>query len=254
MDPWRQLTDELDRWHGDGRVATLWWRDDDAVEPTPALERLLEAHARHAVPVALAVIPARAGAALAGALEPHPGIAVLQHGYAHDDHSNEGERAIELGGQRRRARVVADLEKGRDTLRELFPGRVLPVLVPPWNRIAAELVADLPRLGFRGLSRFAPRRHREPTAGLLETNCHADLVDWRGGRRFRGTTRTLDQLCGHLAARREGRADASEPSGVLSHHLVHDDDCWRFLDRLLELCGAHPGARWLDTDAACLAP
>ena len=28
-------------------------------------------------------------------------------------------------------------------------------------------------------------------------------------------------------------ADPTEPTGLLSHHLVHDEACWDFLDRLL---------------------
>ena len=251
---WRRLTAELDRWRADGRVATLWWRDDDARVPSAALDRLVDVHARHGVPLALAAIPVGAGEALAARLEPHPGIAVLQHGYAHENHAGEGERAIELGGQRRRERIAAELDEGRERLRALFPAPLLPVLVPPWNRIAAEVIPELPALGFRALSRFAPRARHEICAGLRETNCHVDLVDWRGGRRFRGEARTLDALRAHLEARREGRVDAGEPSGILSHHLVHDEDGWRFLDALMEACTRHPGARWLDARTACLGP
>lgn len=253
MRPWQRLTAELDRWQAESRVATLWWRDDDAVEPTPALERLLDLRDRHGVPLALATIPARAEEALARRLEPHPGIAVFQHGYAHDNHAGEGERAIELGGERRRERVVVDLEKGRDRLRALFPARLLPVMVPPWNRIADELFPELRALGFRALSSFAPRPRREVITGLLQTNCHADLVNWRGGRGFRGEGATIDQICDHLRARREGRVDGWEATGILTHHLVHDAACWRFLDALLDLGCRHPGARWLDGDEACLA-
>lgn len=254
MDSWWQLMAELDRWHQEGRMVTLWWRDDDAVVPTPALDRLLALHARYHVPLALAVIPAGAGAALAERLEPYPRIAVLQHGYAHKNHAGEGERAIEMGGPGRRRRAGAELREGSAALRACFGARLLPVIVPPWNRVAEEIVPDLAPLGFRALSRFAPRARREAAAGLLETNCHVDLIDWRGGRRFRGVDSTLAQLRGHLTARREGGADAAEPSGILTHHLVHDEDCWRFLEALLERCHDHPGVRWLDAGAACLAP
>ena len=39
---WAQLEQALSRWTQAGRVADFWLRDDDAVEPSPALERLLE--------------------------------------------------------------------------------------------------------------------------------------------------------------------------------------------------------------------
>ena len=35
---WAVLGDELARWREAGRSATFWWRDDDAVQRTPALE------------------------------------------------------------------------------------------------------------------------------------------------------------------------------------------------------------------------
>jgi hypothetical protein len=248
------LSDELDRWHGCGRTATLWWRDDDAVAVTAALDRLLDVHRRCGTALALASIPAQAEEELAERLESYPAIAVLQHGYAHKNYANEGERAIELGGNRRREDVVADLRRGWGRLGVLFPERLLPVMVPPWNRISPELFPDLRALGFRALSCLAPRPRREAVAGLLQANCHADLVDWRSGRRFRGEERTLDQICTHLRARRNARVDASEATGVLTHHLDHDEGCWRFLETLIERCSRHPGARWLEAEEACLRP
>ena len=41
MGEWSDLEAELEAWRCRGRRATFWWRDDDAVEATPALERLL---------------------------------------------------------------------------------------------------------------------------------------------------------------------------------------------------------------------
>ena len=77
---WRDFSEELNSWGAEGRIATLWWRDDDAAAPCRELDGLLRA--AEGVPVALAVIPALAGSALAAWLEecaPEP-IRVLQHG------------------------------------------------------------------------------------------------------------------------------------------------------------------------------
>src|SRR6185503_10933091 len=82
---WDALDAELERWRAAGRVATFWWRDDDAVTDTPALRRLLELRASLDVPLALAVIPANADAALAALVPPE--VAVLQHGFAHRNHA-----------------------------------------------------------------------------------------------------------------------------------------------------------------------
>src|SRR5207247_4242563 len=78
---WPDLVDELDRWGLAGRVAMLWWRDDDAVTVTPQLNKLLELAGE--VPVALAVIPALARPELATALRGWPLVAVMQHGWQH---------------------------------------------------------------------------------------------------------------------------------------------------------------------------
>lgn len=250
---WRALADELDAWRRAGRVATLWWRDDDAAAPTPALDRLLDLAARHELGVALAVIPARAGAPLGERLARSPEHAVLQHGYAHANHARAGERALELGGDRDPRALLSDLSRGFAHLRALFAAQALPVMVPPWNRLCPALLEPIGRLGcYRALSTFAARARREPVAGLLQVNCHVDIIDWRAGRGFRGDARALADLCAHLRARREGRVDADEPSGVLTHHLDHDPGCWRFLDALLALTREHPAVRWLDATEACL--
>ncbi|MGO7418364.1 polysaccharide deacetylase, partial [Rhizobium ruizarguesonis] len=41
MMAWDPLRRELDLWQAAGRVARFWLRDDDAVEPTLALEMLI---------------------------------------------------------------------------------------------------------------------------------------------------------------------------------------------------------------------
>ena len=252
MSEWTRLADELDQWCCEGRMATLWWRDDDAVTVTPAFERLLELHRHHGVTPALAVIPAPAEDTLVAKLESHPQIAVLQHGYAHKNYASEGERAIEVGGRRHPREVIGDMEVGRDRLAGMFPDRFLPVMVPPWNRVAPGLLAGLRDLGFRALSTFAARSQAQAVPGMHQTNCHLDVIDWRAGRCFRGEARLLRSLCDQLLARRTGSVDAREPTGVLSHHLAHDEACWRFLGALLEFCARHPAVRWLEPARACL--
>src|SRR5581483_2461357 len=146
-DPWHALEAELDRWHGEGNIAELWWRDDDAVAPSAALDRLL-ALGGGAIPMALAVIPAGAEPALAERLAGEDRVAVLQHGYAHDNHRPPGERASEFGGDRPRDEETRALTRGSGGLRRLFGARFVPALVPPWNRIDAGLVPALAGLGF----------------------------------------------------------------------------------------------------------
>ena len=243
---WKQLETELDAWAESGREALIWWRDDDAVAATPALTRLLDLAAATTAPLALAVIPARAQPSLAAALRNHPAeTAVLQHGYAHDNHAGAAAKKCELVSPAARPGVIEELRRGREILSSLVAPRCRPVLVPPWNRLADDLVARLPGLGFTGLSTYAARPAAAPQPGLHQVNCHVDILQWRPERRFLGTAAALDLLVGHLAAKRRGTADPDEPSGLLSHHLVHDTAAWEFLDRLLRHLVRHPAARLL---------
>ena len=81
---WTDLAIELDHWTAAGRQASFWWRDDDAVAWTPALERLLAR--AEGLPVALAVIPGEAEPALGEALAEFDGVRALQHGWRHENH------------------------------------------------------------------------------------------------------------------------------------------------------------------------
>jgi len=242
------LRRELDAWQAAGLRASLWWRDDDTIEPTPALKTLLALQQDSAVPLALAVVPARASKALPSALG-DGALAVLQHGYAHENHAPPTEKKSELGVHRPAPIVIGELATGWDTLSKLFGPRALPVLVPPWNRIAPYLVPMLPELHYAGLSSFGPRQRRHPVRGLLAVNAHVDVIDWRGGRGFVGHAKAVAALCERLAARREATADRDEPTGLLTHHLVHDRATWSFLTELFAQTVRHPGAIWLHAGA-----
>lgn len=224
-DPWQALADELDLWP---EPAEFWWRDDDAVAWSPALERLVEA--LDGVPFALAVIPTEAAADLPGT--------ILQHGWRHGNHAGPAEKKAEFGPHRPQETMLTELEAGRERLEALYGGRFLAVLAPPWNRIDPALAARLPAAGWRGLSVFRPRR------SPFETNAHVDPVAWRTHRGFRGEAEALGDIAAHLRARRTGTVDRSEPTGILSHHLVADEAGFAFFRELARFVAAHPRAGW----------
>ena len=246
MATWQDLDRELEAWLAAGRTATLWWRDDDATQPTPALARLLALAARFGQPLHLAVIPAQLETGVAGLLAGRPEVRVLQHGYAHIDHiASAGQGAAELGPGRPKAVLCGELAEGWRRLAAAGLPRLLPVLVPPWNRIASEVVAWLPGLGYRGLCTFGGRAGPEAAPGLLQVDSHCDPIRWKGGPRFCGLEAALEVLVGHLSARRSGRVDANEPSGILTHHLETDEATWAFMEELLARTAGRPGARWI---------
>ena len=132
---WDWLLRELDHWSESGRCADFWWRDDDAIDTSIQLDRLLQLSTRQNAPLALAVIPAQLKPALAGALQAHTRVSVLQHGYNHQSHAARGERKLEQGGTRGDDDILSDLRQGQEILRQQFGARFSAVLVPPWNRI-----------------------------------------------------------------------------------------------------------------------
>ena len=243
MADWAALDAELALWADAGRVAGLWWRDDDATVPSPALDTLLAIRARLGLPVALAVIPARAQASLAQRLSGEDGVTVWQHGWAHMNHAPVGAAKAELGPERPPAYVLGELARGWLALDQVFGTTGwMHALVPPHNRIAPPLAAALPQAGYVGLSAGLGPRARG-ARGVV--NAHVDIMDW-GTRRFAGEAVALGALVASLSAHRTGSADPDEPVGFLTHHLAHDDDAWRFTEAALARLAAHRAVRFSD--------
>ena len=245
---WEALMRELDLWTEDGRTATFWWRDDDAADQTQALEHLLELQHMLDVPLALAVIPAQATPRLQARLPISAQITVLQHGYAHTNFGDANARKIELDDSRPAAYVIGELATGTQAL-ECFSG-FLPVLVPPWNRIAPHLIPFLPELGFCGLSTLGPRQRLSPIPGLRANNVHLDIIDWHGRRTgtpggFLGADNILAKARANLEARRTGVVDASEATGLMTHHAVMEKESKEFVRAFIGRTKQHPAARWL---------
>jgi hypothetical protein len=244
---WSTLMGELDAWADAGRTASFWWRDDDAADHIPALDRLLELRVETGVPVALAVIPAIATNALRDRLANEPDASVLQHGYSHKDFNAGAGRKIELDDSRPAEYVIADLAMGGQAL-EKFTNRA-PVLVPPWNRIAPHLVPFLPEIGFQGLSTIGARKRETPIRGMRQNNVHLDVIDWRGkrtgvARGFMGADNIVSDTVNHLSARRAGDADPNEATGLMTHHGDMNDEMFVFVAEFVSRTRAHPAVVW----------
>jgi len=234
---WRPLVAELDRWEQHGKRARFWLRDDDAVIPTSALDRLLDLSGALAVPITLAVIPNETGPALARRLDNAPGVSVAVHGWSHENHASPGEKKLELGMHRGADAVLEELRAGSAHLSSLYSVRFTGLLVPPWNRIDAQLYPHLPGLGFTGLSTFGPE-HNLPVPAI---NTHVDLIDWKGTRGGRDTAALIADTVHRLQA----VFDNAGSVGILTHHLVHDTGAWVFLERLFHLTTRHSGCNWM---------
>lgn len=241
---WTPLDSELEQWRAAGLVLPLWWRDDDAIQPTQALGQLAALSERLELPVHIAVIPARAEPALARAVAAHPRLIPVVHGWAHRSHAPEGQKKAEFGAHRPLDQILSEAETGLTRLRDLFADALRPMFVPPWNRIAPQIEQGLPDLGYTMISTYLPRPAPLAAPGLTQINTHLDPIDWRGTRSLVPPERLIAQIAGQLADRRTGRADAEEPYGILTHHLVHDRAIWEFTAALLTRLMDGPTRPW----------
>ena len=213
---WDRFADEVAR-----RKPVFWLRDDDAVAVTPALERLLA----FGIPVALAVIPDLA----------EPGLfekdaAFMQHGCDHRNRAAPGEKKTEFPAGETIPAALERLRRSHYPIRSLGKGKVLPLLAPPWNRMRRELATRLPGIGIQGFSAYG---QEENLPGLKQVNTHVDIVAWKDGKRFIGDDEAARLAMTYVAQ--------DKPIGWLTHHAVHDEAAWNFLERLFAL----PGPRWV---------
>jgi hypothetical protein len=236
---WRPLEDELNRWQDAGSTARLWLRDDDAAVPTSRLDDFAELTRRERIPVLLAVIPVRTGSALARHLEASPHIRPAVHGWSHANHAPMGAKKQELGLHRARSIVLDELGRAFHRMSELYGERLLPILVPPWNRIDAVLVSDLPTLGYRALSTYGDAWFDCPAIRVVNT--HVDLIDFAGTRRCHDHELLISMLVAALAKSRTGGA---YPVGILSHHDLGDAPALAFLEGLFGATRRHPACLW----------
>ncbi|MEM9681864.1 MAG: polysaccharide deacetylase [Pseudomonadota bacterium] len=223
---------------GAARPVRFFFRDDDAGRDGPALLRLVDLFARAGVPLDLAVIPAAIDTSLADNLcrrcEASGGsLRLHQHGWRHDNHEPTG-RKCEFGPSRPVGEKRADIERGRETLAEMFGAFVDPIFTPPWNRCDVGTVALLAESGFRVLSRDRTARPL-PMHGLAELPVS---VDWIACER----AGTLSDRLGE-AVTSSGAADA--PVGVMLHHAEMEEEGRTRVTDLLALLRRHSGARCL---------
>lgn len=240
---WSALENSLATLSASGKHTRFWWRDDDAIEATSQLDRLVDLSNRFDVPVLLAVIPCDAERSLATRLAEEPLAIPAVHGFAHVNHAAADEKKQELGKHRPADHVIAELFQGRRILDSLFGEKLAPVLVPPWNRISPEVVPLLPEKGFKGLSCFGAEDAIPTVEGLSIRNTHLDVIDWRGSRGLTSQSVLLDRLASLIA--HHAASENGSPIGLLTHHLVHDGLVWNFVEELMDRISRHEACSWV---------
>jgi hypothetical protein len=230
---WSPLTSELALWRHHDLSLPIWWRDDDAIADTPALQRLSQIANDVGVPVYVAVIPDPMTPSLPPAIQKDLHLIPIIHGWQHISHAPEGAKNAEFGHPRPDA--AAELKQAIQKLETGFGDHLINLFVPPWNRISQDLLPVLAAAGYRGLSTYGARNDLFAAPDLMQINTHIDPIYWRGHRGLVAPEALVEGIVTTLRDRREGRTDTSEPLGLLTHHLVHDDDIWSFSGEVLRV-------------------
>lgn len=227
-----------------GQKVRLWWRDDDAIAPTPALEKLLALSEKHALPVAMACIPALASKALCERLAQAPHASVLVHGLAHTNHAPAGQKKAEFGDHRPLSMLMDDAKEGLRLARHCFGDALMPVFVPPWNRISDKLAGQLGDLGYCGLSVAGQVKSYHD---LQVANTHIDPIAWHDG----GGLLLPSEIETRAAAFILASLNDPKPIvlGLLTHHLVQDEATWDYINNLLTWLINHPAVEVVEASA-----
>jgi len=218
---------ELAQWRRRGRKPCVWWRDDDAREPSPALDRLLVL--AEGLPLSLAITPDGDLEGLARRLSGVRDLTVSQHGVDHQNRRAPGADPNEHPPGTSAAAIAERIAAGR---RRMEAAGLTPrFYTPPWNHIDDLLPDALAQAGFTSLSASAAGR---ATIGFSRLDSHLDILRWKPGPRFRGDGRVILSLVKRLRDRRRA-GDFTAPIGLLTHHLAHDEAAWTFLEGFLRL-------------------
>ena len=236
-----RLEHELAIWRRAWKPPVLWWRDDDCRLPTWKLDRLLYLSA--GLPITLAVIPDGDLNALAARLEKVPGVSIAQHGVDHANKLPEPGPRSEFPPDMAQDQVNASVVAGRARL--TAAGLAPRLFVPPWNEADHRLKKAILAAGY---STYSIGIYGQASPGLAHIGAQVDVLRWKGEPRFRGQRRIFDALRTELEHRRaSSRFD--EPIGLLTHHLVHDESTWAFLDWFLKF--SRTRFEWRSLDDLC---
>jgi hypothetical protein len=208
---WNEFASEISRWRDAGTSIEFWWRDDDATQPTSALERLLHlaigskyrlrwrSFRHRPTRRCLPLLPAEAD--------------VLQHGADHSNRAASGEKKSEYPASEAMDVALArlaDADSAWASSRGALTRRARSPVEP--NCRAASAAPCVLRV-----SGTEPLRCTQQSAGgpgVTQINTHVDIIDWKGSRGFVGVEQALSRRPGTwLHGAKAARMRTSRPDG-----------------------------------------
>lgn len=232
-----------------GKKAIVFFRNDDVRDKLDdTLIRLTALCIKHGVPISHAVEPGNVTNEVAGWLieqkKQHPGlIEIIQHGYNHN--LANPDQKMEFGGNRSFEDQLADLEKGKKIMDDIFGDRWTPVFSFPYGTYNVHTLKAIDQLGYRAISskiqftlkirikNFLGKLFGKDTLMGKKINYHPGI---RKGYRFRELS-----VSANLIRKYTGKSQADHYTlaeiqgqyrsalrhtgiiGVLFHHRFHGD-------------------------------
>jgi hypothetical protein len=223
-----------------GKKITFWWRDDDAIEETQALQKLLKLVDHKAI--SIATIPEYCTKSLIDIVKENPYIHLLQHGVSHENFAHKEEKKCEFPTHLSDEHHWQRIQYGRDKIFQLYPEWDGKGFVPPWNRMKLNSAEGLKDIGFDYISAFESLKARNiATKHIAYCDSNIDPIDWKGndGKNnygFIGWQACDDILLHH--------AQYQQHIGLLTHHLVHNEAMWHKLEIIADFMHHHPAIDW----------
>lgn len=222
-----RLFDEVARWRGQD-LPEFFWRDDDATNIVPSLERFLELADRRGVPIVFAAIPTLLTSGAARVIRSSRRCLLAVHGFAHANHAPAGFPDSEYPEGRAEAVVAAELRDGHRLVQDKAADRHLRMFVPPWGRFDASYAGLLTRTGFVAFSGdAASARYAVP----VQLDCQ---ILTEHGKTALGLGTILDRVTRQLEIRRLGPLPHL-PIGLMTHHRTFGPELEDALEEFLDI-------------------
>lgn len=214
----------------------FWWRDDDIVEMTEGLTNILNISSIHNIPIFLAVIPEKISYDAICLIKEYSNIAVLQHGYSHNNYAKDGEPLNEFGMDRDITIQLNEIRLGFNKLSNLFNDQFLPIFVPPWGHVSHPIIKELGKIGFKGISCIGKSNTKYPD--LINNNVHIDIHSWQTKseteykvycKKYSEVLKEISYLLAHTIHHQ----DSDISVGILTHSQIMSEEDFNMIMNLI---------------------
>ncbi|MDE1919905.1 MAG: DUF2334 domain-containing protein [Candidatus Omnitrophica bacterium] len=216
--------------------ARLFIRNDDVWRLDDEFRYFFDSAMDRGIPVVHAVIPGRMDRGLVGFLrrakEKTPFMLdIVQHGWAHDNHSVDAGTKFEFGPGRSLKNQREDIRRGLESMRRAFGDLFTPAFVPPYHGYDERTLQALSGEGFKIFSAGSRRPGRR--RAWIEIPALISFTRYDQGRK--SICRAAQVLAGLTR-----QVDRQALSGVLTHHedfrgALRRRELIRFLDYVAAL-------------------